>query len=189
MKAFALVLALALPHRDYTDYPGLTQPAPGYLLTLDGANICSFRADAKWPWWCHDRWVMANDIDSRADIRAFAAAARAHNARVVWAPGYTTLDGYASRFGGIVVIQAQYSQCDPLRYSRRVRAAVGDIAGRTPALAEVIYGNNGIVNCTTRARRSLRLVRPSVEGSFVLDFRPDSLGAASIRTPLDVRIA
>jgi hypothetical protein len=80
---------------------------------VDGANVCSLRADAKWPSWCHDRWVMADDIDSRADIREFAAAARAHNARVVWAPGYTTLDGYASRFGGIVVIQAEYVSATP----------------------------------------------------------------------------
>jgi hypothetical protein len=184
MKAFALLLALALPHRDVTSYPGLTQPSPGYLLTVAGANICSFRADAEWPSWCTNRWVMANDIDTRADIRAFAAKAKAHNTQVVWAPGYTSLDGYASRFGGVVVIQAQYSQCDPARYRRQVWAAVAAIAGRTPALAEVIYGNDGVVHCTTAAERSLRLVRPIVSGSFVLDFRQHPPGGAVARTPL-----
>lgn len=173
MTALLLLLALALPHKNVTDYPGLTEPAAGYLLTADGRSDCSFRADAPWPAWCHDRWVMASDINTRADIRSFAARAAKHNARVAWAPGYTRLDGYASRFGGIVVIQAQTAECTPWWYRRKVMAALADIHGRTPALAEITLGFDGARRCGIKARRSLQLVRPNVAGSFVLDFRPD----------------
>jgi hypothetical protein len=160
------------PHTDWTNYAPLNDLVDG-LLTVDGHNPCSFRVTAPWPSWCHDRWVMADDVDSRADIRAFAAAAALHNARVVWAPGYISLDGYASRFGGVVVIQAERLECHPAVYADAVRAAVAAIAGRTPTLAEIIYGPDTPqhLNCTATAKRSWRRVRPIVTGYFLLDFR------------------
>lgn len=162
------------PHRDYTTYSVLVEPAPGALLTADGHNLCSFRADAVWPRWCKTpgQWVMASDIDSRADIRAFAAKAASYRVRVVWAPGYTSLDGYAAGFGGVVVIQAEFKQCDPPTYRNVVLAAVHAVNGRVPVLAEYVLGNQGHLNCTAQARRSWSLVKGSVDGDFVLEFRP-----------------
>ncbi len=162
------------PHRDFTNYSVLVEPAPGALLTADGRNLCSFRAGAEWPKWCKTpgQWVMAGDIDTRADIRAFAAEAAHYKVRVVWAPGYTSLDGYAAGFGGVVVIQAEFKQCDPPTYRKVVLAAVDAVDGRVPVLAEYILGDQGRIYCSIQARRSWSLVRGAVEGNFVLDFRP-----------------
>jgi hypothetical protein len=160
-------------HRDFTNYSVLVEPAPGALLTADGHNLCSFRADAEWPEWCKTpgQWVMADDIDTRSNIRAFAAEAASYGVQVVWAPGYTSLDGYAAGFGGVVVIQAEFKQCDPPTYRKVVLSAVQAVDGRVPVLAEYMLGNQGTIYCTTQARRSWSLVRDSVDGNFVLDFR------------------
>ena len=171
----------AKPHRDFTSYSVLVEPAPGALLTADGRNLCSFRVDARWPRWCKTpgQWVMAGDIDSRADIRTFAARAATYRVRVVWAPGYTSLDGYAAGFGGVVVIQAEFKQCDPPTYRKVVLAAVHAVDGRVPVLAEYVLGDQGHINCTVQARRSWSLVKGAVDGDFVLDFRPGPPAAAA----------
>jgi photosystem II stability/assembly factor-like uncharacterized protein len=52
-----------------------------------------------------------------------------------------------------------------------VLSAVQAVDGRVPVLAEYMLGDQGTIYCTTRARRSWSLVRDSVDGNFVLDFR------------------